>query len=180
MADHRRALVLTLGIEDAAQARFDALRTRHFPPERNFIPAHVTLFHALPGLDVDAVARDVQAACAAHAPFQVAVTGLRPLGRGVAYELRSSPLSAVRTRLARQWHGWLTPQDAQGYRPHLTIQNKATPEAARALLDAMRAAFVPFEFAAQSLLLWRYLGGPWEALGRYPFRSEERQDALPS
>lgn len=42
-------LIVTLALDEQAQARFDALRSRHFPPDRNVLDAHVTLFHALPG-----------------------------------------------------------------------------------------------------------------------------------
>lgn len=162
-------LILTLALHGDDQARFDRLRRLHFPPERNMIPAHVTLFHHLPGAERDAVQAAVAARCAVQAPFAVDVRGLRFLGRGVAYELHAPDLLAIRADLARQWQDRLTPQDRQGWRPHITIQNKAAPDAARALRDAMQAGFAPFTVRAEGLLLWRYLGGPWEALGRHPF-----------
>ena len=162
-------LILTLGLHEDDQARFERLRRLHFPPERNLIPAHVTLFHHLPGAEVDAVQAALAERCAAQPAFDVAVTGLRFLGRGVAYELQSPDLLALRRGLAGRWQEWLTLQDQQGYRPHITIQNKATAEAARALRDAMQAGFAPFTVRAEGLLLWRYLGGPWQALGQHRF-----------
>ncbi len=162
-------LILTLGLHPEDQARFERLRRLHFPAERNLIPAHVTLFHHLPGTELDAVQRDVTRRCAGLTAFHVTVSGLRFLGRGVAYELQSPELLALRAKLAGEWRTWLTPQDQQGYRPHITIQNKAAPEAARALRDAMQAGFAPFTVRAEGLLLWRYLGGPWEALGQHAF-----------
>ena len=98
------------------------------------------------------------------------VDGLRSLGRGVAYSLASPALLQLRAGLARHWHDHLTPQDRQGWRPHVTVQNKASPEDAAALLAAMRAEFSPFTVRAEGLLLWRYLGGPWELEGRFLFR----------
>ena len=162
-------LILTLALHPGDQARFERLRTLHFPASRNLIPAHVTMFHNLPGAEIDAVRAVLAAEAAALAPFPVVAAGLRFLGRGVAYELRAPELTALRGRLARGWQDWLTPQDAQGYRPHVTIQNKATPEAARALRDALQAGFAPFTVRAEGLLLWRYLGGPWELAGTYAF-----------
>ena len=41
-------LVLTLLLDADTQAWLDSLRRAHFPPERNLVPAHVTLFHACP------------------------------------------------------------------------------------------------------------------------------------
>ena len=40
-------LIVTLALDEAAEARFDGLRQEHFPLERNHLRAHVTLFHAL-------------------------------------------------------------------------------------------------------------------------------------
>ncbi len=161
--------IRTLALPAAAQARVERLRRLHFPPDRNMIPAHATLFHHLPGQEAEAVSDAVAARCAVP-PFAVAVPGLRFLGRGVAYALESPELAALRASLAREWDGWLTPQDRQGWRPHVTIQNKASPEAARALHANLQAAFAPFTVRAEGLDLWRYLGGPWEQQSRHPFR----------
>lgn len=161
-------LILTLALHPDDQARFERLRGLHFPPTRNLIPAHVTLFHHLPGLEIEAVQDEIKARCAV-APFPVSVPGLRFLGRGVAYALESPTLAALRAGLARAWDGWLTPQDRQGYRPHVTIQNKASPEAARALHANLQAGFTPFTVRAEGLDLWRYLGGPWEQVGHHRF-----------
>lgn len=162
-------LILTLALHPDDQARFERLRILHFPAGRNLIPAHVTLFHHLPGPEIDAIQHALQQRCATLPPFPVVACGLRFLGRGVAYALEAPELATLRAGLARQWHEWLTPQDRQGYRPHVTIQNKATPEAARALQQNLQAAFAPFAVRAEGVLLWRYLGGPWEAVGRHAF-----------
>ena len=162
-------LILTLALHADDQARFERLRRLHFPPGRNLIPAHATLFHHLPGPQIEAVQDAIEARCAVP-PFSVAVAGLRFLGRGVAYALESPQLTALRAGLAREWDGWLTPQDRQGYRPHVTVQNKASPDTARALHANLQAAFAPFTIRAEGLDLWRYLGGPWERQSRHPFR----------
>ena len=162
-------LILTLALHEDDQARFERLRRLHFPAGRNLIPAHVTLFHHLPGQEAAAVSDALEACCAA-APFSVAVPGLRFLGRGVAFALESAALTALRAGLARDWDGWLTPQDRQGWRPPVAVQNKVSPEAARALLADMQAAFAPFTVRAEGLDLWRYMGGPWEPVSRHPFR----------
>ncbi len=162
-------LILTLALHPDDQARFERLRQLHFPTSRNLIPAHVTLFHHLPGPEIEAIRHAIEARCAAP-PLAVAVSGLRFLGRGVAYALDSPALLALRAGFAREWEGWLTPQDRQGYRPHVTVQNKASPEAARALHAKLQAAFAPFTVRAEGLNLWRYLGGPWDPQGHHPFR----------
>jgi hypothetical protein len=162
-------LILTLALDEASFARFDALRRRHFPSARNFIPAHLTLFHHLPGVEERRVLEDLRAECAACAPFDLAVTGLRSLGRGVAFTLESRDLGALRSGLVRRWEPWLGPQDRQKHQPHVTVQNKADPGEARALLEALRAGFTPFAVRGEGLHLWRYRGGPWEAAATVAF-----------
>ncbi|WP_233491212.1 2'-5' RNA ligase family protein [Blastococcus sp. TBT05-19] len=166
---------MTLLLEADAQARFDRLRAEHFPPERNHLAAHVTLFHALPGEQVDAVRADLAAAADRDA-FDVAVTGLRFLGRGVAYALESAELAAVRRGLAAGWEPWLTPQDRQRHAPHVTVQNKVDPAVARALHERLLAGFTPWTARARGLGLWRYLGGPWAPVGDHPFRGAATPD----
>jgi hypothetical protein len=94
---------------------------------------------------------------------------VRFLGRGVAYTLASTGLTELRRDLAVAWEPWLTPQDRQRHAPHVTVQNKVDPAVARALHARLSAAFEPGTVAARGLGLWRYLGGPWEPVARYPF-----------
>ena len=158
--------IVTLGLHPDDQARFEALRQRHFPPALNQIPAHLTLFHHLPA--DQPVAGSLSMAATQLPPFPVAVTGLRSLGRGVAFTLEATPLLRLRAGLAQFWGDHLTPQDRQGWRPHITIQNKSSPDEARTLLSTMQSAFTPFTVRAEALLLWRYRGGPWEAVASVP------------
>jgi 2'-5' RNA ligase len=149
--------------------RFESLRQAHFPPHRNFIPAHLTLFHHLPGHDPGAIAADLAATLRTRTPVRLHATGLRFLGRGVAYTFDSPDLTALRNDLAARWANSLTPQDRQPFRPHITVQNKADPDEARRLKQSLEAGFQSFDVTGEGLLLWRYLGGPWEALGDFPF-----------
>ena len=160
-----RPLVLTLALADADQERFDALRRAHFPADRNHLGAHVTLFHALPGAALDEVS-DMVTAAARREPFDVAVTGVRLLGRGVAYTLASDELTALHRGLLRAvtaaFGDAVTAQDRQRLSAHVTVQNKVAPDRARALHGQLSAAFVPGSVAAVGLSLWRYAGGPWQ------------------
>jgi 2'-5' RNA ligase len=159
-------------MDERSQEHFDRLRERHFPPERNHLRAHLTLFHELPGEREADISADVREICREHEPLTLAATGLRFLGRGVAYELSTPELSALRRELTRGWEPWLSAQDRQGFKPHVTVQNKVSPEQARVLYQELQASFAPFEVRGVGLSLWRYLGGPWEEAGTYLFGVE--------
>ena len=162
-------LILTLQMDELAQERFDRLRELHFPPERNYLRAHLTLFHKLPGERKAELSADLREICLGREPLTMTATKLLFLGRGVAYELSSPELAALRRELATRWEPWLGAQDRQGFRPHITVQNKVSPEEAKALHGQLLATFSPFDVGGVGLSLWRYLGGPWEPVGTHLF-----------
>ncbi len=163
-------LIVTLPLDADTLALADALRRQHFPPTRNHLSAHVTLFHNLPGHHEPEIAALLTATCDPIAPLPLALTTPRFLGRGVAIDVRCDGLLPLRAALAAAWAPWLTPQDRQPFRPHITVQNKVAPELARALFERLRAAWVPRSGHAVGLGLHRYRGGPWEPAGTFPFR----------
>lgn len=164
-------LILTLEMDEFSQERFDRLRRAHFPAGRNLVPAHLTLFHHLPGDREREVIADIEQACRRQGPVTLMARGLISLGRGVAFDLASPGLEAVRRRLAEEWWPWLGAQDRQRrFRPHVTVQNKVPPREARALHERLAGEFSPFEVEGEGLSLWRYVGGPWRPVGTYPFR----------
>jgi 2'-5' RNA ligase len=159
--------IVKLRMDDTSQAFFERMRQVHFPPERNQIAAHLTLFHTLPNIDeVKDVLRRV---AGQRAPFAMHVTGLRSLGRGVAYTLKSAELAAMHEELAEAFSDHLSAQDKQKFMPHVVVQNKAKPEKAKALLAELDRQFVGFEVGAVGLDLWHYLGGPWELAETFSF-----------
>lgn len=163
------ALIVTAELGRQDFAWLDALRRRHFPAERNQLPAHLTMFHALP----PSVEREVRARLAAETrspPPRSTIAGLMDLGGGVAFRMVSDELDAIRDRLANNFHGLLSAQDSHGWRPHVTIQNKAGVREARELKAALERDFQPRPLAIAGLALHAYLGGPWETLGSWSFR----------
>ena len=163
------ALIVTaeLGPEDLA--RLDALRRRHYPPDRNQVPAHLTMFHALAPSAEDEARRRLAHRAAGPAPA-ARIAGLMDLGGGVAFRVVSDELDAIRDELADDLHGLLGAQDSGGWRPHVTILNKVAPKVARKLLGSLERDFQPRPLRIAGLGLHRYLGGPWETLGVWKFR----------
>lgn len=162
-------LILTADFDAAAAGRFEAWRQAHYPPGRNRVPAHLTLFHALPGAWVDDVDELLTERCWTVDPLPAQAARLRFMGHGVCVDVDAPALVRLRAELAVAWRAALTPQDRQRFKPHVTLQNKVTPERARRTLQGLDAVFVPFSCEIVGLSLWRYLGGPWEAVSAYPF-----------
>ena len=163
------ALIVTaeLGRDDFAW--LEGLRRAHYPPERNRVPAHLTMFHTLPPSAENEVRRSL-ARLAAEKPPIARIDGLMNLGGGAAFRVVSDDLDRIRDALAAELHGLLSAQDAGGWRPHVTIQNKVAPKVARALIESLESRFVPRPLKIGGLALHRYLDGPWEKLAAYAIR----------
>ncbi len=146
------------------------LRRHHFPPERNYLDAHVTLFHALPAQLEDELRSLLARLAGASPPVPARLDGLLNLGGGTALRLVSPAMLELRRDIAERFHGMLSGQDSHAPRLHVTIQNKVTSAEARALQATLTGSFMPRDFAFPALALHRYRGGPWEALRRFAFR----------
>jgi hypothetical protein len=162
-------LILTAALDEASALKFEGLRRAHYPAELNRVPAHLTLFHKLPGAKQAEIEDVVAEQCWSLDPLAARAAGLRFTGRGVSVEIESPALAVLRSRIAHEWSGWLTPQDRQRFNPHVTIQNKVPPSKARRTHMGLSAIFDPFGFHVDGLQLWRYRSGEWEAAGLFPF-----------
>ena len=162
-------MIVTATFGDGDNGWLQELRRAHFPPERNQVPAHLTLFHHLPPAMAPELDRRLAAYAAAPAP-RAAITGVMDLGAGTALRVESEELEDIRYDLAEAMRGLLIPQDQAPWRPHITIQNKVEPRDAKRLQQQLRATLEPRPLAIRGLASWRYLGGPWEAVKGYTFR----------
>lgn len=162
-------LLVTAELPRDVYAWAEGLRRAHFPPERNKVRAHLTLFHALPPSVEDEVRR-LLAGHARAAPPAARIAGLMPLGNGTAFHIVSEQLSAIHGDLAAALGGVLTAQDRARRKLHVTVQNKVSAQAARALQAELAQAWRPAAFSFAGLSLHRYLGGHWADAGTWPFR----------
>jgi hypothetical protein len=78
-----------LGKKDFAW--LDALRRRHYPADRNRVPAHLTLFRSLPPSAEEEVHRSLSRAASAAAPL-AEISGVIDLDSGVALRVLSGEL----------------------------------------------------------------------------------------
>lgn len=167
----RQPLILTARIDDNDLAPFNRLRQEHFPAERNFLAAHVTMFHRLPGENL-ARMHDVLECLADVLPvIEAHVTGIRHLGMGVAYSLAGAQLQDARHQLRQSFIPWLGSQDMRAWKPHITIQNMASKASSDALFRNLSETFHPSSLRITGFDLWAYLGGPWRLEHTFPFAS---------
>lgn len=165
-------LILTAELDEASFETYDTLRQAHFPDRGYRLPAHVTLFHKLPGEAFEEIAQELSERTAGARPIPMRYTELFGMGRGVGVRIEAPGLKALHRCLRDLWMDWLTQQD-MGVHLHVTIQNKVDKETALALLERLRPIFDPHDGLCTGLRLWHYRGGPWEAAGRFAFGGME-------
>ena len=170
--------ILTAVLPTDLQAFAEGLRRAHYPPARNHLHAHVTLFHAFAPSLLEELAGYIPRIAAEFAAPEGRVRGVMDLGKGTAIALEAPQLLALREGIADHFRGSLTEQDLHEPRPHITIQNKVTKEEARALQASLPGVLAPWiakgPFAFPALALHRYCGGPWEHIKTCTFRGRER------
>lgn len=163
-------LILTAELPPDLHRWATALRNAHFPPERNYLEAHVTLFHALPA-QIEDEARTLLARLAGErVAVPARLEGVMNLGRGTALALSSPAMLELRAHIAEHFRGLLTTQDGHPPRLHVTVQNKVSPAEAKVLQAQLAGMVRPRDFAFPGLALFRYRGGPWEPVRRFAFR----------
>jgi hypothetical protein len=171
--DRTPHLVLAV-LPDAVQARLDALRRTHYPPDRNRVPAHCTLFHAIPGMVAAELIERIATLTAQTPPPHARLDRVIDLDRGTALGLFSPDLIDLRETLADHFHGLLTGGDAVPPRLHVTIQNKVDRPAARALQRTLGASWQPIDAMIPALAVHRVVDGTWLPVGTWRFRQSRR------
>ena len=163
-------IIITADLGKSDQAWANGLRRAHFPPERNFVDAHITLFHHLPPSPLPEI-KSRLAGLVKNYPAPVAyLSDVMLFDKAVAFSVDSSELLAMRDQLAKAFYGLLIPQDQATPKLHITIQNKVEPPVAKALHAHLCAAFRPRPLAISGLSAHYYRGGPWEHIARWSFR----------
>ncbi|KAH9859483.1 hypothetical protein IAQ61_011264 [Plenodomus lingam] len=166
--------VLTVKISNSLARPMNQMRKQHFPKRLNHIPAHLTLFHALPHSQLAMIEQGLSQMSLSIQPFAVS-TG-KPFrmrkGIGVNVDVGYNKLKHVHCQLQSQWEPFLSEQDAGGFRPHWTVMNKVDDG------ERVKSAFETIgkelsrrreEGSALGLDLWRYNGGKWEWTREFTF-----------
>ena len=165
--------IVTAELPGEVFAWADGLRRAHFPPERNKLAAHVTLFHSLAPSLREELPRELARLAAAYAPPPARIDSLMDLGGGTALAIRSPQLLAVREEIAERFFTMLTTQDRGGKRLHITVQNKVERKVAQALQAELGPDLAARDFRFTGLGLHIYRNPFWESLGVWKFRGHQ-------
>lgn len=169
MIEETRPLILTAKMDETAQSFFNAKRQEHFPPERNYLDAHITLFHKLPPQKLPQINSDITTLTKNTKIMSANAASVMFMGFGSAYVIECPPLSDLRNKLAKLWQDELSPQDTQNFKSHVTFQNKVKADFAKEIFEKEKAQFESFDFNILGLTLWYYNGGPWEFITDFEF-----------
>jgi len=172
MLETEAPFLVTLGFDASTFERLDRLRHHYFPPSRNLVPAHLCLFHQLPGHEAESIDETLLAVARSSPILPLRFPEVKRMGRGLMLPVEAPGLSAIRASLARSFDRWLTPQDRQPFRPHVTIMNKAERETVDAGFADLQPGWSGWTGLGDRLILWRYLGGPWEEVESYALTGE--------
>ncbi len=156
-------------LDDGSQKFFNEMRKQYFPPQRNYLDAHLTLFHNLPA-EEPAIVDYLKQICYKRSDFLMKVSSIVSIGNGVAYKVESPELLAIHLELQKIWKHWLILQDQQKLWPHITIQNKTDANTANQLMNHLKVDFKPFNITALGFNLWEYKGGPWTSIEAFCFK----------
>lgn len=163
-----------IGFDEETSGRLERLRQRFFPPERNVVPAHLCLFHALPSEQDRLLVELFDGEAQRFPTIPLVFSSILPMGAGFGLSVDAPRLLTLHRRLATACSPWLTPQDRQPFRLHVTLMNKAKRNDARQALAEFQAEFEPWGGMGDSIEVWAYLGGPWKPLARYPLSGDPR------
>ena len=169
----QRALIVAAWVEPDDLAFFHDLRRRFFPGHRNFLSAHVTLFHHIRA-QVRGEFIEFAKAHVRDQPYDQLRLTVKPpfsMGKGVAYGIEAQPLIELRTPLREKFLSTLTDQDKRPWKkPHITVQNKVEKHTAKTLARRLLARYDPAcTIRVKGLEFYRYDYGPWTLLDRAAF-----------
>ncbi|KRD72154.1 2'-5' RNA ligase family protein [Ensifer sp. Root278] len=143
----RKPLILTARIAETDLEPFDRLRKAHFPSDRNFLRAHLTMFQRLPGEHLERIVGELQSAATKRGQIRAEVASVRHLGAGVAFTIRSLALEQLYAELRTAFMPWLGGQDMQGWQPgsvaKIPLMSERTPKICSETIDE-RFQVAPF------------------------------------
>jgi 2'-5' RNA ligase len=171
--------ILTLKTSDQISNTMQSLRRKWFPQQRNKVPAHLTLFHALPGSRIVQISQSLEKLTRRTRHFNVATGHIQKGRSGVFVNVGEGEEEVKRVfgEVRDQFFESLSIQD-RSFKGHWTVMNKEndSKRVEDAYRDVERSGTV--KGTAQGLVLWRYeKDGTWSYERDFEFlQNEERSE----
>ena len=166
--EDEESYILTLRTNPMFQERINAIRTQHYPPHLNKVPAHIALYRALPGSQLDTITADISALAEQQRPCYIATGEFYLLKHGVAMSAKVPDARRIYDRLKKKWKHFLSKQD-KDFKAHYTIQNKAEEGVPQRTLEELKASFTRSRGTVYGLSLFRYDQGYWRYVKDFMF-----------
>ncbi|GAA5948570.1 hypothetical protein JCM3765_004930 [Sporobolomyces pararoseus] len=159
---------LSLRISPSLHDPINDLRKRYFPAHRLKVPAHLTLFHALPHSRLEDIKQSLDKVSGQTKAFKVSAGKVFKMGeQGVAIDpgMGIEEGRQLHGELKKDWKEFLSQQDSKTFRAHWTIVNKEDDKekvvkALREVIEWEKQGGAK-EGEADGLVLWRYNHGEW-------------------
>jgi 2'-5' RNA ligase len=169
--------VLTLKTSKEMSEQMQRLRRKWFPEGRNKVPAHITLFHALPGSRIIQVSKYLETLSRQTSCFVINSGDVLKRRNGVAIGLGQGEeeIKKVFGEVRDQFLECLSMQD-RSLKAHWTVMNKEEDgkRVDEAYQDVESAGVV--KGIASGLILWRYeKNGTWSFEREFEFLTGEDQ-----
>ena len=152
------SLIITLKIEEEAQSFFEKKRSEYYPRHCNYVPAHITFFHALPN---SSLFLEGLHQAAPHKEVTMDVASILSFNNGMAYELKNEQLQILHSHLQKLFLKELSGKDKKIWSPHITVQNKVTEFKAQKSCKELLQYFKPFSFKVEGFNVYVYEKKRW-------------------
>jgi 2'-5' RNA ligase len=152
-----------------------SLRGKWFPEQRNKVPAHITLFHALPGSRIVQISQSLETITRRTRRFGVATGFIQKSRNGVFVNVGQGEerVKRIFEEVKDQFLECLSRQDMR-LRAHWTVMNKEgdSKRVDDAYRDVEKSGTA--EGIAKGLVLWRYeKNGTWSYERDFEFLQEK-------
>ena len=166
--EDEESYILTLRTDNKLQERVTTLRNQYYPPHLNKVSAHIALFRALPGSQLDTITADISELAKQQRPFYIATGDFYLLKHGVAMSAKVPNARRIYDRLKKKWKHFLSKQD-KDFKAHYTIQNKAEEGVPQRTLEELKANSEKIRGQVHGLSLFRYDKGHWQYVKDFMF-----------
>ncbi|KAI0142740.1 hypothetical protein GGR57DRAFT_376869 [Xylariaceae sp. FL1272] len=165
--------ILSLKTDSKHQERMSQLRRKYFPAKLLKVDAHITLFHALPGSQLDIISSDLTSLCSSTTPFPISAQQPFRMAKGVGLSVSGlARAESIFTELQSKWWDSLSTQDQRKFKGHYTLMNKVNDEDEIArCLHELKRDFNNCEGVVTGLSLFRYERGWWRHHSDFEFHS---------